>query len=124
MEFRETEYWNKRYETEDHFEWLGQSCCEKTIELLNCQIQDKQKAVVLILGCGNSNLSPEMRNDGFENVLSTDISEIVIRNQRKKFPHLKWKVLDMTKMDEIEDSSFDFVIEKATLDAFLSGKEL
>ena len=60
-----------------------------------------------------------MYEDGFTNILSTDISEVCIERQKSAFPHLEWQVADLRNMDCFQNESFDVVIEKATLDALL-----
>ena len=60
-----------------------------------------------------------MYEDGFTNILSTDISEVCIEKQKSAFPHLEWQVADLRNMDCFQNESFDVVIEKATLDALL-----
>ena len=52
-------------------------------------------------------------------ILSTDISEVCIENQRLNFPHLEWQVADLRRMENLKNETFDVVIEKATLDALL-----
>ena len=60
-----------------------------------------------------------MYEDGFTNMLSTDISEVCIERQKLALPHLEWQVADLRNMDCFQNESFDVVIEKATLDALL-----
>jgi 2-polyprenyl-3-methyl-5-hydroxy-6-metoxy-1,4-benzoquinol methylase len=40
----------------------------------------------LIIGCGNSNLGIDMKNDGFENIVNIDYSEVVINKMKNKDP--------------------------------------
>lgn len=37
---------------------------------------------------------------------------------------MKWEVMDATNMHEIKDNTFDAIIDKGTLDALISGKNL
>ena len=68
-------------------------------------------------------LSEQMFKDGYENIISTDISEVCIANQKRAFPHLTWQVADIMHLKDFNDDSFDVVIEKATLDALLVGEK-
>lgn len=68
-----------------------------------------------------------MYDDGYHNIVNVDISEVVIkqmiaRNQEPR-PHMTWLVMDVTKMDDIESNTFDFVVDKSTLDALLCGDD-
>ena len=72
-----------------------------------------------MVGCGNSKLSEQMYQDGFTNILSTDISEVCIKNQKLSHPHLQWEVADLRNMKNLENELFDAVIEKSTFDCLL-----
>lgn len=74
-----------------------------------------------MVGCGNSKLSEQMFQDGYQNIINIDISPTVISQMNEQFPHMTWKVMDATKMDFI-DGEFDIIIDKGTLDALISGK--
>jgi len=56
-----------------------------------------------------------MYQDGYHSITNIDYSTTVISNMSKLYPHLQWKVMDMLNL-EVDQSSFDVVIEKATLD--------
>lgn len=59
--------------------------------------------------------------DGFRNVENIDYSAVVIDNMASHCDHcsqMKWHVMDATQL-RFPDSSFDVVIEKATLDAMM-----
>jgi hypothetical protein len=76
-----------------------------------------------MIGCGNSGMSDDMYNDGFENILSVDYSDTVIRQMRQRFPYLKYEVADVRHMDEYACASFPFIIDKGTMDAILCGND-
>lgn len=76
---------------------------------------------VLVIGCGNSRLSEEMKEDGFESVTSVDFSNVVIQQMSTKHPKSTYEVMDITKPYNFADGSFDLIICKATLDAVLCG---
>ena len=39
----------------------------------------------------------------------------------KERPEIKWEVMDVTQMDQIEANTFDLVVDKSTIDALLCG---
>ena len=111
------EYWDMRFKTEEHFEW-----CKSYGDFKNLMHEHVKKSDrILILGCGNSTLSEDMYHDGYRNIVNIDFSLVVINNMKRKCQDLlsmQWLVMDITKMS-FAPSSFDVVIEKATLDALL-----
>lgn len=120
--YSDVNYWNKRYESEDHFEWLGLGHEPLLDEMEHMLSSFPRDTPILILGCGNSRLSADLLQRGFTDILSTDYSRICIQNQRAKYihePRLKWDIMDMTQIP-LADQSFFIVIEKATLDGFLA----
>ena len=77
---------------------------------------------LLVIGCGNSKLSENMYDIGIKNIINIDLSEIVIKQMCGKNKHRKEMLflkMDMLKMD-FEDSTFDVVVDKGTLDALMS----
>lgn len=116
-------YWEKRYaEHQDAtFDWLEnytslQPFVHTTV---------KKDARILILGCGNAELSEEMYQDGYENIENIDISAVVIeqmtaRNLDK--PKMKWSVMDVRDL-KFQSNSFDLAIDKSTIDALLCGSQ-
>ena len=71
-----------------------------------------------------------MYDDGYHNILNTDISEVVISQMKARNterPGMGWEVDDCLQM-KYEDEQFDVVIDKSTvillgtLDAILCGK--
>lgn len=111
------EYWDERYSKEDSFEWCKSYGDFKQLLTENINKSDK----ILMLGCGNSSLSEDMYHDGYKNIVNIDFSPVVIENMRRKcqdLVNMEWRVMDITKMS-FTPSSFDVVVEKATLDALL-----
>lgn len=118
-QYASVDYWNERYSNEMEYDWLGNFNIFK--DLIHKHVEKSDR--ILMVGCGNSKLSEQMFQDGYSNIVSTDISQVCIENQRKVFPHLTWQVADITDLKEFKDSAFDVVIEKATLDALLVGEK-
>jgi len=124
-EIQNEEYWNNRYKddankTDGNFEWYLNY---DSIAGLLSNIVGKNGSV-LEVGCGNSNLGIDMINDEFQNVTCIDFSGECIVQQLAKHEgvkKIKFLKMDATNMKGIEQETFDCVIDKATLDALLSG---
>nr|ACO14842.1 Endothelin-converting enzyme 2 [Caligus clemensi] len=95
-DYSSSDYWETRYsqEKEEDYEWLGNYKSFRCTLLPGlCPVSNS----VLILGCGNSTLGPDMvLMDGFQDVTSVDIAPSVIQQQEIKYrdcPSLKCRVL-------------------------------
>jgi spermidine synthase/ubiquinone/menaquinone biosynthesis C-methylase UbiE len=131
-DFRKQEYWDGFFQKrgEKAFEWYGDYLALRPgLQALLGLPEDappsllrrlKAKVRVLVVGCGNSALSADLAADGFTQLLSVDFSERVIDEMRRKQPTLQWKVMDMTDMRELQDGSFDLVMDKGALDALMA----
>ena len=89
----EAAYWDDRYrESEDPneddmsapFDWLFSY--EDVKEIIRTLIPDTNNSAFLI-GCGNAPFSIDMYNDGYHKIRNSDYSEVVISQQKRKFPH-------------------------------------
>ncbi|KAG7336889.1 methyltransferase domain containing protein [Nitzschia inconspicua] len=91
---------------------------------------------VLILGCGNSTLAEEMRNDGWcGTIVNLDFSTVVIDQMKRRYSQsgleakdmehlghaMKFICADITDGIPFENESFDLIICKGTFDAILCG---
>ncbi|KAG8222812.1 hypothetical protein J437_LFUL005018 [Ladona fulva] len=115
--YKDVNYWNERYAIEETYDWFKSYDSFKHLIKENVSLEDN----ILMLGCGNSNLSEQMYGDGYHNIVNIDYSDIVIGNMSKKYADLKkmsWEVMDMRDMS-FPDESFDVIFEKGTLDAML-----
>jgi len=77
-------YWEERYKgnADSIFDWLEDY---ETLKPIIDELKlNKQKTRVLILGCGNSELSENMYDDGYKLIFNTDISKNVITNMQKR----------------------------------------
>jgi len=112
-----TAYWEKRFETEEHYEWItsyqnikdkfAKACPEKSVRILN-------------LGCGTSRICEEMYDDGYENIVNIDIVEAAVEKMRARNmsrSKMEWYTADVTNMSQFDTASFDVVLDKSTLDA-------
>ena len=76
------------------------------------------------VGCGNSEFSEKMYEDGYVHNYNIDIADNVIafmkeRNKNKQGLH--FDVMDVKEM-KFKDETFDCVIDKSTIDALLCGE--
>ena len=121
QDYGDPEYWERRYadRPERTFDWLEEY--ESLSPLIDRYVKKTHR--ILMLGCGNSELSEQMYMSGYRNIFNMDISSVVIkqmsiRNADKK--EMRWEVMDARKL-EYADEFFDVVIDKSTLDAILCG---
>ena len=71
--YKDPDYWNSRFKSEDSFEWLVEYKDVKNN--ISSILQDKT-CKILQLGCGNSNFSDDLYQDGFTDITNIDISEV------------------------------------------------
>ncbi|KAH0793893.1 methyltransferase-like protein 13 [Histomonas meleagridis] len=69
----------------------------------------------LVIGCGTSDLSFEMYNEGYKDIQSMDYSPEAIEEMKVKYPQLEWSVMDVREMT-YPNESFDSIVDKGTLD--------
>lgn len=91
--YSEQWYWDERYTNEsDPFDWYQNYA--SLAPLINLYVPHRPHPV-LVIGCGNSAFSEGMVDDGYEDVVSIDISSVVIDAMVKKYsdrPQLKCNV--------------------------------
>uniref|UniRef100_A0A1X7V9F0 Methyltransferase domain-containing protein n=1 Tax=Amphimedon queenslandica TaxID=400682 RepID=A0A1X7V9F0_AMPQE len=124
-EFQLKDYWEKFFQKRKApFEWYGEYL--DLCHILHKYI--KASNTILVVGCGNSKLSEDLYDVGFTSIDNIDISEVVIKQMtsknRTKRPEMTYTVMDIFEMT-YNDSTFDCVIDKGTLDAVCvnSGQE-
>nr|XP_029488746.1 eEF1A lysine and N-terminal methyltransferase isoform X1 [Oncorhynchus nerka] len=120
-EFSSAEYWERFFKKrgEKAFEWYGDY--NKLCGVLHKYIKPRDK--VLVVGCGNSELSEQLYDVGYRHLTNIDISETVVNhmNQKnaKQRPDLTFQKVDATQTP-YEDGSYQAVLDKGTLDAMAS----
>lgn len=81
---------------------------------------------MLVVGCGNSELSEQLYDVGYKHLTNIDISETVVThmNQRnaERRPGLTFQQVDATQTP-YEDASYQAALDKGTLDAMASEEE-
>jgi ubiquinone/menaquinone biosynthesis C-methylase UbiE len=124
MEYSLQQYWNDRYASDtDVYEWL------QNYKALRKYFHDffikKPGFVILNVGNGNSEIPKELNNDGFDNLFTIDVSNIVINQMLEKYQgldELKWQVMDCRKL-EYDSESFSAVFDKACLDSLFTAED-
>ncbi|MEQ2257873.1 eEF1A lysine and N-terminal methyltransferase [Xenotaenia resolanae] len=123
-EFSSADYWERFFKKrgERAFEWYGDY--NKLCGILHKYIKLQDK--VLVVGCGNSELSEQLYDVGYKHLTNIDISETVVAhmNQRnaERRPDLTFQQVDATQTP-YEDASFQGALDKGTLDAVASEEE-
>ncbi|KAM5239016.1 eEF1A lysine and N-terminal methyltransferase isoform 1-T1 [Ctenodactylus gundi] len=123
-EFGSVDYWEKFFQQRGKkaFEWYGTYL--ELCGVLHKYIKPREK--VLVIGCGNSELSEQLYDVGYQDIVNIDISEVVIKQMRERNatrrPQMSFLKMDMTQM-EFPDASFQVVLDKGTLDAVLTDEE-
>lgn len=91
-------------------------------ELLNKYV--KKDDNILVAGAGNSRLSEDMYEDGYQTLTNIDISRVVVDQMIEKYKDksaLTYQQMNVCSL-EFPDESFDAVVAKATMDAILCGE--
>ncbi|XP_058396047.1 eEF1A lysine and N-terminal methyltransferase [Diceros bicornis minor] len=123
-EFGSADYWEKFFQQRGKkaFEWYGTYL--ELCGVLHKYIKPREK--VLVIGCGNSELSEQLYDVGYQDIVNIDISEVVIKQMKERNasrrPQMSFLKMDMTQM-EFPDASFQVVLDKGTLDAVLTDEE-
>ena len=109
--YGEKQYWDQRYANEDKYEWYLSYGQFKSQLLPHLQVADypapsnddtrpaRSSVRLLVVGCGNSELSKQLFDDGFSDVVSIDYSEVVIEKMNQTYrdtPELKCRLTHST----------------------------
>ena len=109
------------YRRPEPFDWYQEYSGIKDIISQYMTKSDK----ILNIGCGNSKLSADLSEEGYEDITNIDFSNKVIsimeEKCKAKYPKMSFKVMDVLDMKEIQTGSFNTVIDKGTLDSVLCG---
>jgi 2-polyprenyl-3-methyl-5-hydroxy-6-metoxy-1,4-benzoquinol methylase len=111
-------YWDDRYsKTTQSYDWYISPSI--LIKLFDNIIDINHK--ILHIGCGNSLLSEELYNIGYNNnnIYNLDISRTIIHKQSEKYIDykMKWICQNIVESSNLKKNVFDIIIDKATLDS-------
>eukprot|EP00747_Dinoflagellata_sp_TGD_P167081 gnl/TRDRNA2_/TRDRNA2_190913_c0_seq1.p1 gnl/TRDRNA2_/TRDRNA2_190913_c0~~gnl/TRDRNA2_/TRDRNA2_190913_c0_seq1.p1 ORF type:complete len:391 (+),score=91.17 gnl/TRDRNA2_/TRDRNA2_190913_c0_seq1:98-1270(+) len=139
-------YWEdyyKKTKAEERFDWYGSwdSGVDETVFTPHGVGQPKAATTlgdfvrpyidasskILMLGCGNSDMSEKMYVAGFEDIVNIDVSKAVVDGLKERLetqmPRMRWQVEDASAMS-FDAASFDVTIDKGTLDAIEQNQPL
>ena len=122
-QFQLKSYWNQFFTRRSTpFEWYGNYA--DLCHIVHKYVKATSK--MLVVGCGNSELSENMYDAGIVHITNIDISEVVIKKMGarnfEKRPRMVFTQMDMLSMT-FSDGTFDCVLDKGTLDAIFSNKD-
>ena len=123
-EYSKPSFWDQRFEeTKGYFDWYIN--IKQLYYYLEISSVNKNSSI-LIIGCGNSRLNDDLKKKGFNNLFNLDISKICVKKMKdlseKKNFISEWLIADATKLP-FKKNSFDFCIEKGTIDALMCGED-
>merc|ERR1712096_380473 len=109
-QYGKVEYWDERYTRDpEPFDWYQRWAGVKDI-LLDYMSPAHQ---ILMLGAGNSRLSEEMFEEGYQNIANIDISSVVIKAMQEKYREkagMTYVQMDGRAM-ELADGSYNVVLD-------------
>jgi len=91
-------------------------------DLLNKYV--KKDDNVLVAGAGNSRLSEDMYEDGYQTLTNVDVSRVVVDQMIEKYKDksaLTYQQMNVCAL-EFPDESFDAVLAKGLVDGILCGE--
>jgi len=118
-DYLRTDYWDERYRREENYDWL--LTYQALSPVLTPLLLPTQR--ILVLGAGNSSLSADLYEAGYENITNIDISAVVVERMQAKHhdkPNMLCKSHPGLQMDmlslQFPPHSFDVVLDKATME--------
>ncbi|CAN6459854.1 unnamed protein product [Victoria cruziana] len=114
--YLDPDYWNRRFTSEDHYEWLKDYSHFQHIMMRHVKATDS----VLELGCGSSQLCENLYKDGITNITCIDLSAVAVEKMQKRLKEKQYSGIQVLEADMLDlpfgPETFDVVIEKGTLD--------
>ena len=118
--YSRVEYWDERYSKDaDYFEWY--QTYQEMRPFLQELLSSYTDPTILHIGCGTSKFTEELLQEGYRNITNIDYSEVCIEKMKEKIGErnsIIFKKMDVREMS-FESASFDFALDKGTLDSIL-----
>lgn len=121
-QYGRAQYWDDRYTRDpEPFDWYQR--WDGLKDIITDVISPESN--ILVIGAGNSRLSEELYDEGYEKITNIDISQVVVDAMQEKYkdrqPNMTYQQMDCRSMDFPNDR-FDVVLDKGTLDSVLCGE--
>jgi ubiquinone/menaquinone biosynthesis C-methylase UbiE len=123
-EYDSKTYWDKRYEESNGHEWYYSF--DLLLPLFEKYLSKDFSGSILELGCGDKPLLPgfEIEFKQSECLIGIDYSQNVVdllNKDKQKDSIIKYQQMDARRTN-LNSNSFDFIVDKGTMDAMLSAK--
>ncbi|QRV89876.1 methyltransferase domain protein [Ceratobasidium sp. AG-Ba] len=141
VDYSSKDYWTSRFEHENHFDWLSSSSLFLPHFMKALDELDKEPLQVIHIGCGNSELSLDLRQcvserpskPGIE-IINVDYAAPALQRMRAaevaRFGDttMRWEVLDILDWGAISRSlpipRLSIVLDKSCADAIACGEDV
>jgi SAM-dependent methyltransferase len=121
-QYAQPDWWESEYQKckpGDTYEWFTSGSDQAFLQQLIDRIPSSTKAI-LNLGCGISHIQDAIYDAGFHNITNVDVSSSCIDLMSKSDTRgMKWQIANLTEPFPFAPSTFDFVLDKGTLDALI-----
>lgn len=123
--YAKPEWWDQEYKKckkEDKYEWFTGNYDENFLNLLYSLIPSKESRIIN-LGCGISRIQESIYDNGYKHITNVDVSPSCIQLMKDSDTRgMKWDIVDVMKPFPYPDASFEFALDKGTLDALIIEK--
>lgn len=89
---------------------MYQKAKEVFLSLCRQERVDFKNVRILDIGCGNGFYARVFREKGGKQYLGIDITDVLFPQLKKEFPDFRFKKLDITTQEMVEEGKFDLVI--------------
>jgi ubiquinone/menaquinone biosynthesis C-methylase UbiE len=124
--YGDREYWEKRYTDDPEvFEWYQEP--EPILGAIKPYFEG-EGVRALVVGTGNSDLAPQLAQQGLESVVAIDfVKPCIVKSRRRnrEIENISWKIMDVRKLT-FPESNFQLVVDKGLLDClfFISDSDV
>ncbi|KAK8883191.1 Endothelin-converting enzyme 2 [Tritrichomonas musculus] len=124
--YSDIQWWDeefKKCKKGDIYEWYTNA--KEFWDILNKFLKEfhGNDISILNLGCGISKVQDFIYDQGYKNITNCDGSPSCISLMKSEDTRgMKWDVVNLLERFPYSDSSFDFALDKATLDALITEK--
>jgi SAM-dependent methyltransferase len=124
-QYAQPSWWESEYQKckdGDVYEWFTGGSDLIFLQKLIERIPPSTKTI-LNLGCGISHLQDAIYDAGFQDITNVDVSATCIELMAKSDTRgMKWQIANLLEPFPFASNSFDFVLDKGTLDALITDR--